>query len=140
MRTLTLLTSALFVAMASTSCGRAEDAEADTASGRQASEPREAAATPKRSDRRKPEAKQAPDATRAQDTVASQAAPEPKAPLRFDMTQDGKAQTAEHFEAWMDEQGVRVAEGADAGEAPAPAREGAAAGTGIEAGAGATRR
>lgn len=41
------------------------------------------------------------------------AAPEPKEPLRFDMTQGGEAQTAEKFEQWMDEQGVRVAEGSE---------------------------
>ena len=35
------------------------------------------------------------------------------AELRFDMTQNGKAQTAEQFDAWMREQGVRVVESAD---------------------------
>ncbi len=44
----------------------------------------------------------APSATAA-------ASAEPVVPeKRFDMTQDGKAMTADQFDAWMDAQGVRV--------------------------------
>lgn len=53
--------------------------------------------------------------------------------LRFDMTQDGQPQTADKFEAWMGEQGLRVAKGAssdgDAGRRsePAPGTDASAA-------------
>ncbi|MCF7221277.1 hypothetical protein [Marilutibacter chinensis] len=42
-------------------------------------------------------------------------------PWRFDMNQNGKRMTAEEFDAWMKSRGVRVAKGAPAAAAPAPA-------------------
>ena len=43
-------------------------------------------------------------------------------PWRFDMSQNGKRMTAEEFDAWMKEKGVRVAKGAPAAAVPvAPA-------------------
>lgn len=46
---------------------------------------------------------------------------------RFDMTQGGEAQTAEQFEAWMEDQRIRVADGGqaekgDASATPMPER------------------
>lgn len=60
--------------------------------------------------------------------AARQSEPEPAAPApetgvadataeperRFDMTQGGEAQTAEKFETWMEDQGIRVADGEQA--------------------------
>ena len=42
-------------------------------------------------------------------------------PWRFDMNQNGKKMTAEEFDAWMKARGVRVAKGAPAAAAAAPA-------------------
>lgn len=74
---------------------------------------------------------QARDSTMGVEGEAStaQAGSAPAEPLRFDMTQDGEAQTAERFEQWMDEQGVRVAEGTQ-GEAVNAANIDTAAKTG----------
>jgi len=44
-------------------------------------------------------------------------------PWRFDMNQNGKRMTAEEFDAWMKSRGVRVAKGAAAPAAAAPAVE-----------------
>ena len=57
-----------------------------------------------------------PTVESATPAASTAAATEPE--RRFDMVQDGKPQTAENFEAWMETQGVQVAEGADS-EAPA---------------------
>lgn len=42
-------------------------------------------------------------------------------PYRFNMHQNGKKMTAEEFDAWMKSRGIRVAKGAPAGGAAAPA-------------------
>ena len=53
----------------------------------------------------------------------SQPEPQPdrRQALRFDMTQQGRMQTAENFDAWMAQQGVRVAKGKPQDAAPAQA-------------------
>ena len=52
--------------------------------------------------------------------------PAPPGPWRFDMKQDGKAMTADEFDAWMKARRVRVATGkaGDPDDAPAPAKAG----------------
>lgn len=92
-----------------TGCDRSGDTETKAEA---AAEPAPRAQAPKQSAKTKAEPAAA----------ATPMAPEPKQALRFDMTQGGEAQTAEKFETWMDEQGVRVAEGAE-GEAAAGATE-----------------
>jgi rare lipoprotein A len=58
--------------------------------------------------------------------VAKEPEPSPPGPWRFDMKQDGKAMTADEFDAWMKARRVRVATGKagepDPSAAPAPAR------------------
>ena len=58
-----------------------------------------------------PKAQPKPAAPQPQGATLADAAAEPKPELRFEMTQDGEAQTAEKFEEWMDQQGLRVADG-----------------------------
>jgi hypothetical protein len=94
-----------------TGCDRSGDTEPKTEA---AAEPAPQAQAPKQAAK--------PKAEPASADTGTAAAPEPKQALRFDMTQDGEAQTAEKFETWMDEQGVRVAEGTE-GEAAAGATE-----------------
>ena len=58
-----------------------------------------------------PRAQPKPAAPKPEGATVGDAAADPKSELRFEMTQDGEAQTAEKFEEWMDQQGLRVAEG-----------------------------
>ncbi|GAA3920657.1 hypothetical protein [Luteimonas lutimaris] len=71
--------------------------------------------------------------------VESKALSKPEVPaedqrqaLRFDMTSQGQAQTAENFDAWMVQQGVSVAKGAPPADAPPDggAKSGGSAGQG----------
>lgn len=82
----------------------------------------------KRTSARAPSSKAKPSA--AKPAVAPDAPPatenqEPE--LRFDMTQDGKQMSADQFDSWLDERGVKVASGAAAGDkASSAAKEDAA--------------
>ncbi|BCT92001.1 hypothetical protein LYSHEL_10250 [Lysobacter helvus] len=60
--------------------------------------------------------------------AAKEVQPAPPGPWRFDMKQDGKAMTADEFDAWMKARRVRVATGKSgepdaARDAPAPVRQ-----------------
>lgn len=139
MRPRDLLLFALVAVSASTGCSRPGEPDAGEKDAPEANAA-ETGAAPKRDAKWQatPPADPVPDAD-AQ--VANAPAPAPKEPLRFDMTQDGQAQTAEKFDAWMDAQGVRVAEGADAEAGPVTGTaSGTAAGTRAQATAEATRR
>lgn len=114
-KTLALL--AFAVAFALAACDGASDSE--TAANAHPEADAQAAQTAPRTRAEKPGPEtdavpMAGDTAAATDPATTQASGEPKEPLRFDMTRGGEAQTAEQFEAWMDEQGVRVAEGDDA--------------------------
>ncbi len=133
---------ALVAVSASTGCSRPGEPDAGEKDAPEASAAAETGAAQKRDAKRQatPPADPVPDAD-AQVAIAP--APAPKEPLRFDMTQDGQAQTAEKFDAWMDAQGVRVAEGADAEAGPVTGTAsagGTAAGTKVQATAEETRR
>lgn len=93
--------------VATTACGGREGEEAGQQDAAQAPSRRDAPEPRSRLD----PAPKAPAPAPAPDAAAGT---ESQKALRFDMTQDGEAQTAETFEAWMDEKGVRVAEGAEA--------------------------
>lgn len=92
-------------------CGEDKDGNganrADTAAPAETRKAREAQSAGQ-ADRSAPAPATPPAAT----AVAADASPDPKPEMRFDMTQDGEAQTAEQFDAWMHAQGVQVAEGA----------------------------
>lgn len=67
----------------------------------------------------KPSPRRAASPAPAAETAAQDAE---RPALRFDMTsQDGEVQTAEDFDAWMQAQGVRVAEGKPTGPDAPPA-------------------
>lgn len=57
----------------------------------------------------------------APSTASSAAGPSPNSDWRFDMRQDGKAMTADEFDAWMQSRRARVATGRPGRPDPAPA-------------------
>jgi hypothetical protein len=110
--TLALLT--LASAFALTACDRTPEDVDDEARPAVQEEPPLAAPNTRAPEPQAPASEAAPR-TGGNETAAGEGAavaPAQNEPLRFDMTQDGEAQTAEKFEEWMDAQGVRVAEGA----------------------------